>query len=1398
MQKRIIWTAVCLALCLAIGTIGGALAEEPEIKPIEGETFYGQARISNERAETEYLNGLFGLPVTPTEELPQARGTASGSRFENGTQAQKLYNALKTRVTAAAAGSISSTEFTIGPAEYGGNRYLPEDLGASDYEAVAQAIADETYPVIVTVIQAVLYDCPYETYWYDITSGCGIDFAFEFDDDYRLYADIVLTMHVAADYSATGNTGTTDLDTSKSRNAQAAADNAAKIVRDNAGLGNYAKLTAYKEAICDLVDYNYEAAEGSRTGTTNYGDPWQLVWVFDGDPETKVVCEGYSKAFQYLCDNSRWNGEVSVISVSGTMETSNGVSGQHMWNLVRMNEKNYLADLTNSEPDSPGWGGELFLAGYDHTDANGGYVYVIEDKQIGDILYYGSETTYTYNDKMANTYTADMLIPSETDADPNAPEPYPNEFETAFAVWGITETEVLPGEEFAVFVTYYNGYEAEEITLEMIQGSKKTQYTAEGSSVSGLFSAANSTEQITIRCRAKVNGQNTPAETMPAATLTVKPGKAAPVPSISIYGSRATTADGTIRFELQSEKPGNGDYSDVKYEVTPVGEGAGLFPSMGTFAGETIHTVNMDSVRETGLYVAEGISFRLQVRAYGPGYESETALSRRLYVTGERDPEFTISTDFMSGEYTARMACNAANRLYIYTPGGVCNSVEVYNGDSGWTEYSLENGNEIWIDGPGAEAWDVPVAARYTTATGEKLYSNVLFTDYVRKLATPTATVPARLAAGKPLEITLGGTEGADSYEIKISDENDDSTTNYIYRSGKITAAATGLDAGKYTIRITAYSWRGLLMSETAEYELTVTGTRPAAPSLTIAIPENAQYGETCWATLEAEGMEAATRNGSGINYSAQNGTALVPATVYDYSQAMTFRGLIGGLWSEETEEIQIPGAENPNYPDAGDPEFSLMPAKPVQGQDLRVNVTPVEGGDVYTVSLGRISSTGWRDAILYDVPFEIANGGVTIQGCHLMQAGQYDITVTAYHGRNEEYLGETTKRVTVAANTGMPDAPTAQLLTEDNTIYGTTRFRVVTGGGADKVYTYVHTQDYGDNFNPTETAISPAATECEISWTNRGSGDYNAWFCVSRNGVWSEAYGPIPFSVSSGESWETEPVISLNPAAPEAGQDITVSWTGTEEADWCEVTAYLSEEGTVAKETVGKGISSYTLSGGLIPHSGELEIGVTAYRAGYYPAMPDEGATVTLLDPKLKVTATLLSADATKGTVTLKLKNAVTNRIRIRIDGEDAGLYGIGNSHGDSIVLTIPAESMSSRIQAANYDTDSTKWGTWSNAVTGRDAKVYDWDTELPTDLKEIGPEAFAGSSVSCVKIPNGCERIRDGAFAGVKGLAVIYIPATVTEIGENAIPAGTIIVTPAGSPAETWAGNRYTVEHP
>ena len=970
-------------------------------------------------------------------------------------------------------------------------------------------------------------------------------------------------------------------------------------------------------------------------------------------------------------------------------------------------------------------------------------------------------------------------------------------WDTANARWTLSETEVLPGEAFRVSVTY-NGHALDEITLAISQGRRTASYTGTGSSISGTFSADNSS-QVYITCYGKYNdgSQHTVMEEYDG-PLTVKPGKEAPIPSISIVGERASDTNGTITFRMYAEEPDrNADYSDVSYEIAVAGEGSGAVTAIGDYPADgSEQTITMDQIRGTGFYVAENVQLRLQARAYGPGYESQTTMSRKLYVTGTRDESFSISVSSMLGNDTARLVKNAANTVRVNAPDGV-NTIEICKGDNNWIACTPDDQDEISFFGYEDETRDAPLVARYTDVTGARRYSNVIFADYVSKLATPTAALTESTEAGRPIDITLSSVEGADEYSVRIFNAVSGWSvdTKYFNRSGTVALAETGLDGGEYLVRVSARSWRGLLNSDEAEYPLTVTGTRPAAPTVTMpTLPETVKEGETYWITLEAEGMEAAAQEYHSTLYSAQNGKAMVPVTIQYYAQDIYFRGLTGGRWSERTPAIEIPAETETDQPEIQGPTVTYTPAQPKRGQDLRLNVSPVEGGEVYTVSL----ALSGEETILYDMPFDIAEGGVTIQGCNLMRAGDYDITVSVYRGNYMSTLCETDLEITVADNTELPDAPTATLLTETNLLYGETRFRVVTGGGADKVYTYVHKQDeYGTDENPLETVINPTATECVISWENRNCGTFEAYFSVSRDGAWSETYGPVVFNVPYAEDWDAEPLISVHPEEPEAGQAFTISWTDTEEADRCEISVYKQNEEVSIEETTGAGISSFTAGANTIQHSGEMRIYLRAYRSGYYAAY-SETLLVTVLDPALKLNATLLSADAAAGTVTLQLSNVAANRIRVRIDGKDAGLYGLGNEHGSTMLLTVPVSSMSSRIQVANYDTDDTKWGTWSDAVTGQDAVAYQWDCMLPAGLKEIGPEAFTQTRVNCVRIPDGCERIKARAFAEIQELTMIYIPDSVEEIGEGAIPEGIIIVTPAGSYAETWAGNRYTIRRP
>ena len=187
------------------------------------------------------------------------------------------------------------------------------------------------------------------------------------------------------------------------------------MVTEKASLSDYNKLDAYRKYITDAVSYNDDAAATTYTG--GYGDPWQLIYVFDGDSTTNVVCEGYAKAFQYLCDlTTSFTGDVTCALVTGNMAGGTG-AGRHMWNVVHMEEgKNYLVDVTNCDEDTVGAPKQLFLWGGTGTVADG-YTFISESGQTVNYTY-DKETLDNYEEAglklSALAYTPPKLAPTIT------------------------------------------------------------------------------------------------------------------------------------------------------------------------------------------------------------------------------------------------------------------------------------------------------------------------------------------------------------------------------------------------------------------------------------------------------------------------------------------------------------------------------------------------------------------------------------------------------------------------------------------------------------------------------------------------------------------------------------------------------------------------------------------------------------------------------------------------------------------------------------------------------------------------------------------------------------------------------------------------------------------------
>lgn len=367
-----------------------------------------------------------------------------------------VYAKLKEAVAQVAAGERTDTVFTFTLAELGikePQTWTAADMGLETIfytdengdlvwaEGAAEAINHMLgYGGMGAILDVLRVDCPYELYWYDKTAtggagSLGPSVSVNALDCITVTpaAKIEMRLCVAADYAPGGVTGGCETDPARTGAAKTAAENARQVVEKYAALGDYDKLLAYKDEICALVDYNHDAADNTAT---LYGDPWQLIYVFDGDPTTKVVCEGYSKAFQYLFDQSDFQNELYCYTVTGTTLCEAGNSqGAHMWNICTMDDGlNYLVDVTNSDAGTVGRQGQLFLVGA-RGSADTQY-------NVSDV-----EMRYAYDRETLNLYGEDILTLAADDYDPTTVVPTPAPTATPTPAPTATPTPGKPGGE---------------------------------------------------------------------------------------------------------------------------------------------------------------------------------------------------------------------------------------------------------------------------------------------------------------------------------------------------------------------------------------------------------------------------------------------------------------------------------------------------------------------------------------------------------------------------------------------------------------------------------------------------------------------------------------------------------------------------------------------------------------------------------------------------------------------------------------------------------------------------------------------------------------------------------------------------------------------------------------
>ena len=414
MQKRVISGILALALVLTLALTLAQADVRVELDGIDGGSASVTASEDDSAALLEgYLYQVNGLDVPEVVKAESSGNTASRPAtyaVALNVATQTIYDKLVPEIKAIANGERTSSIVKV---EGLNITYYKSDLGldtlvtGNSFTAEAQAKVKQLFTADVSadvLLTSLITHLPYELYWFDKTNGIQMSYRMTGTDEYVTIISVEVTFHVSQDYAVIEGDSyyPTVPDTAKTGAAKTAAATAAQVVAENQGKGAYSKLVAYREYITNAVDYNFGAA---YTANYPYGDPWQLIYVFDGDPNTNVVCEGYSKAFKYLCDLT-WTDsdpEVACYLPTGTMD-----GGDHMWNIVSIGGVNYLTDITNCDSGLDDEGNHIQMIGYPDQlflcgaegGVDAGYKAVTTDGAV----------TYVYDEDTKSIYDQELAL----------------------------------------------------------------------------------------------------------------------------------------------------------------------------------------------------------------------------------------------------------------------------------------------------------------------------------------------------------------------------------------------------------------------------------------------------------------------------------------------------------------------------------------------------------------------------------------------------------------------------------------------------------------------------------------------------------------------------------------------------------------------------------------------------------------------------------------------------------------------------------------------------------------------------------------------------------------------------------------------------------------------------
>ena len=290
----------------------------------------GTVIITVKLVSDESINKSFTLKVgsefseVDLSDIPYDENLWGVKELEKGSDEETIYMLLREKVCEVARGKATSTIFSL------------SNVSLKDTNDIDSKIT--------RVLGLLWLSCPFDLYWYEEQSGYFYNYTIKGSK-----IDLTVKLQVSSDYKKSDYV----VDENKKVTALIALKNAINIANSASG-SDYDKIMYFKNQICDLVTYDTASNNAQMSGKIKAGNnPWQMVNVFDNISSTNVVCAGYAKAFKFLCD--RAGIECKVVNGEA--------GGPHVWNVVTLDGKNYIVDVTNCDLGSKGYPDKLMLVG---------------------------------------------------------------------------------------------------------------------------------------------------------------------------------------------------------------------------------------------------------------------------------------------------------------------------------------------------------------------------------------------------------------------------------------------------------------------------------------------------------------------------------------------------------------------------------------------------------------------------------------------------------------------------------------------------------------------------------------------------------------------------------------------------------------------------------------------------------------------------------------------------------------------------------------------------------------------------------------------------------------------------------------------------------------------------